>query len=190
MPKTWDKAASVENVAEGLIPNYHGELRSARILYSFVSEASRSSGVLIPGKSNKIPASQSWYTDYDFVVEVALDVWNDMAPSQRTALVDHLLSWCTGEQDESTGEMIWKRKQPDVHEFSDVLHRHGAWNEALQSFVSVAKAIQVSEIVDEESAVGLATGEVEIAVGEVEVEGAGADHEADLEALNSMMAEV
>jgi len=149
MPKTYDTADSVENIANGLIPNYHPELATARVMYVFVDKASAKGGRELSGKARKFSGFLEWALESDFVLEVALEKWNDMTESQRTALVDHLLECCTGEEDEDTGAMSWKIREPNVQEFSSVLHRQGAWNEGLQEFVAMAKGINIDEVIAE-----------------------------------------
>lgn len=153
MPKLYDNADSVEAIASTLIPNYHSELVTARIRYVFVDKASMKAGVPVAGKARKMSGAMEFLTDADFVVEVALDVWNEMTGDQRTALVDHLLEYCTGEEDEEDAgaPMKWKLREPDVKEFGTVLRRQGAWNESLAEFASVARQIDLSEIVEETS---------------------------------------
>lgn len=151
MPKTFDTADSVESIAHSLIPNYHPELATARIQYVFVSEASKKNGRDVPGKVQKLGGFIEWALEKDFIVTVAYDKWSELEDSQRTALIDHLLERCTGEEDEESGEMRWKIRDPDVQEFPNVLHRNGAWNEDLQGFVSMAQQINLDQIVNEET---------------------------------------
>lgn len=150
MAKTYGDAESVQELAERLIPKYHGELAEARIRYIFVDEASKKSGNPIPGKVRKISGALEFLLGIDFLIEVALDVWNDLTPQQRTALVDHLLERCHGEEDEKNGgAMKWQVRDPDVAEFQSILQRHGAWNENLTGFVSIAKHVQIDSLVDD-----------------------------------------
>lgn len=146
MPKVYGSAESVEDVAKNLIPMYHPELATARIKYVFVDKASMKGGKPLPGKVRKISGVLEFLTDADFMLEVALDQWNELTEGQRTALVDHLLERCTGEEDEENGEMKWTMREPDVQEFAVILRRHGAWNDDLTAFASVAKQINIEEI--------------------------------------------
>lgn len=150
MPKTYETAENVESIAGGLIPNYHPELATARIMYVFVSEASKKNGKDVLGKAQKLSGFSEWALENDFVITVAQDKWQELTENQRTALVDHMLERCSGEEDEDTGEMKWRIRDPDVQEFPNILHRHGAWNEDLQGFVSMAQGIDIDQIVEEE----------------------------------------
>lgn len=151
MAKEWSEANdTVGTIAGGLIANYHPELATARINYVFVSEASSKGGQKVLGKVKKISGFLEWLTEADFIVEIALDEWNGLEEHQRTALVDHLLERCTGEEDEKTGDIKWRVREPDVQEFSSILDRHGAWHTSLAGFVSVAQRVNLEGFAEEE----------------------------------------
>lgn len=149
MAKIYSDADTVENIARRLIKENHSHLATARIRYIWVSEASKKSGKPVLGKVRKISGALQFLTDLEFLVEVALDAFNDLDERQRVALVDHLLERCFGDEDEKTGEMKWTLRDPDVQEFQGILDRHGAWNEDLRNFVSLAKAVDVDSLVDD-----------------------------------------
>lgn len=157
MPKSWENSESLENLANGLIPNYHPELGTARIMYCFVSEASSKGGRKIAGKVRKMSGFLEWLVDRDFVIEIAMDMWSEFDSEQQTALMDHLLERCFGDENEESGEISWKVREPDVQEFGTILNRHGAWNEDLHGFVSISKNVDLSEIVEEEGGVEVQT---------------------------------
>lgn len=160
MPKVYSEAESVKAIAGGLIANYHPELSTARLRYIFVDTASKKGGHVVLGKSKKISGPLEYMTELDFLIEVAADQWQELSAEQRAALVDHLLERCTGEEDEKTGQMKWAMREPDVQEFSTILRRHGAWNEALSGFVVVAQEISVDQIAREEAGVDLSEDQV------------------------------
>jgi hypothetical protein len=153
MPKkVYGGADSVQEIAESLIPAYHPEIATARIEYVFVSEASKKNGRPVLGKARRVSGVLEYLLEKDFMIEVALDCWNEASNHERTALVDHLLESCTGEEDDSengTGEMKWSMRTPDVQEFTSILHRHGAWNETLQGMVDVAQRLNIESRVQE-----------------------------------------
>ena len=153
MPKDYSDAESVEALAQQILPTFHAELADAKIKYYFVSEHSMRGGRAISGKARKLSgAAQFLAGGYNFVIEVAMDLWNAMDEAARRATIDHLLEYCTGEEDEETGEMSWTMREPDVKEFSTILRRHGAYTEDLVGLVQVAHSInidaRVQEVVD------------------------------------------
>lgn len=151
MAKTYEQAEAVEQIANGLIPNYKPDLVEARIMYVFVDKAGTKNGREIWGKAKKVPAFWDWYAEKDFLIEVALDKWNELDANQRTALVAHLLEHCIGEADEETADMKWKIRDPEVQEFTSVLQRYGVWHSGLVDFVSAAQALNLDQIVREEA---------------------------------------
>lgn len=153
MPKVYSEAESARTLSGGLIANYHPELANARIRFIFVDKASSKGGIPVLGKTRKVSGPLEYLLELDFLIEIAEDQWHELNNERRTALVDHLLERCTGEEDEKSGEMSWKIREPDVQEFSSILRRHGAWNDSLSGFVSVAHEIEVDTIAREETGV-------------------------------------
>lgn len=148
MSKLYCVAESVESIAQQVIPMFHPHLATARIVYIFVDKGSMKNGRPVLCKVRKVSGSLEFLLEKDFLVEVPQDHWNELADTQRRALVDHALERCYGEEDENTGEMKWSTREPDVQEFSAILRRHGAWTEELAGFVSVAKTVNLDEMFD------------------------------------------
>ena len=149
MPHLYSTAESVEALAQQAIPMFHPHLATARISYLFVDKASMKNGQPVLGKVRRISGVMEFMVEKDFMIEIPLDQWNELGETQRHALVDHLLERCNGEEDEKSGEMKWGTREHDVQEFSTILRRHGAWTTTLAGFVSVAKTINVDEMVAE-----------------------------------------
>jgi hypothetical protein len=150
MPQTYGKAEAVEGIAKTLIASHHPELATANFIYLFKEKAGKKGGKIVFGTVQKLSPKLKFLLDADFLLEVPLDVWNDLEASKRMALVDHFLECCTGEEDEQTSEMSWTTREPDVHEFSSILRRHGAWTEDLTGFVSVAQSVDLRFMLEEE----------------------------------------
>lgn len=155
IPLMISDAEAVQEVAKKLISKFHHELGSANFIYLYRSKSAKSGGKPIPGHVKKASpidkhVSRSYFEglgktsdndsgEADYIMTIALDVWNDLQPSQRMALVDHLLTRCVGAEDEKTGEMKFTIQAPNVHEFSTIVERHGQWNDDL---VELARCIK------------------------------------------------
>jgi hypothetical protein len=119
---------------------FHPTLVGAKFACIFREKAQTSDGEPIVGKVRKVsdkykPLMQD---DYDYMMEIGADAWQELSTSEREAWVDHLLKHCYGEEDESTGEMSWKTRRPEIVAFSDVLDRHGVnWNDNLKQLKKV-----------------------------------------------------
>jgi hypothetical protein len=147
MPKIYELSESVEQVANSLIPNYHPDLATVKIAYLVCDTESKRNGKPVLGTTRKLSAEMKVLSsgDYDFVITVPLPIWNDMPNERRAAMLDSLLERISAEENQETGDVSLKVRQPDVQEFTSILQRHGAWNESLVDFVSTASEIGVGD---------------------------------------------
>jgi hypothetical protein len=128
---------AIKDLAEKLIPKHHPHLANAIFEYVSRSKASKQAGKPVAGTVKKASplerrlASKDSGEEPNFIMIVALDVWNNLQSSQRTALIDHLLTRCTADEDDSGGEIKYGVRPPEVQEFPEVAGRHGRWNESL-----------------------------------------------------------
>jgi hypothetical protein len=160
MAQNYQEAQPVESIATSLIGTHHPELAEAKFKYVFKDSCSKKGGKPVLGTVKKLSELMYFLVEADFLMEIPMDIWNELDANRRTALVDHLLERCTGEEDEQTAEMKWKTREPDVYEFSSILRRHGAWTEDLSNFASVAQTLDLSFMTEEEDS------EVQAAVNE------------------------
>lgn len=151
MSAEYSPAESVQAVAQSLMATYHPELATARISYLFIDRVPKKGGRELLGKAVKVSGRWQELTELDFIIEVSLPKWQELTDDQKTALVDHLLERCSGEENEEDGSYTWTLREPDVQEFSTILQRHKNWNESLTSFVQVAQSLDIAEIVREET---------------------------------------
>lgn len=137
----YDDHPASEEVARKLIKSVHSHLVGARIVYACRDKAQKKGGKASPGYIKKLsPELKYAFANKvegdelpDFLLVVALEVWNEMAPNQRTAFVDHLLTRIDAKDDETTGETKWGLRSPEVQEFAEVVERNGKWTPELQN---------------------------------------------------------
>ena len=139
IPLLFDDFEAAEKLAGKLIPEHHPDLAEANIRYICRNSASKKCGKAVPGNIYKMQGKFRYLVGCDFVMEIALEVWNELQPNQRLALVDHLLTRCVGEEVEETGDWKWSIIPPEIQEFSEVAERHGQWHEGL---VDMEKALR------------------------------------------------
>ena len=124
--------------------------------YLFVSEASKKGGHELLGRVRKISGLMQHVVDKDFLIEIPSPKWNELASEARTALVDHLLERCMGEEDDkNANQMKWSLREPEVQEFASILDRHGAWHPGLAGFVAVSKRVNLDGFIEEDEATNL-----------------------------------
>lgn len=164
MPQTYENADGAEEIAQGLVRSFHPHLATAKMRFIHRETASKKGGKVNLGTVTKMSDKMKFLIDADFLFEIPLDQWNPMVEATRTALIDHLLERCVGEEDKA-GAMAWKTREPDVHEFSTILRRHGAWNEDLAGFVSVGKEIDLSFLDQDQDVVADGAAQDSVGVG-------------------------
>lgn len=142
MPLLMDEFDQAKVIAAQLIKQHHTHLATANIRYLCRNKATKSRGKPVPGAIKKASPIEKHLSgeEADFIMILALDVWNEMSSAQRLAIVDHLLTRCVGTEDERTGYMKWSLRMPEVQEFAEVVSRNGLWNDSIAEFVdSVSK---------------------------------------------------
>ena len=131
MPTTFFEADTVREIASRILPSAHPHLATARILYIFRDKAAKEGNKPLAGEVSKVSGVNEYLLKADFLMVIAQDLWNEMDGNRRDALVDHLLTYCYGEEDEKDpgAPMKWRIRRPDVKEFTEVLNRRGKWNQ-------------------------------------------------------------
>ena len=133
IPLLFDDHESSEQIAMNLISKHHHDLADAKFKFLCRNKASVSGGEKVPGTIKKASPMERHICggECDFIMTVSLDVWNDLSGTQRTALIDHLLTRCVALEDPKNGEMKYKVRPPQVQEFPEIAERYGTWNEGL-----------------------------------------------------------
>ncbi len=153
MPTLISDLENAQEIANKLIPKHHKHLATANILFACTNKIFKSGGRVLPGKVKKTTPHDKWLAaskikdgELDFVVTISLDTWNPMNPTQRLALVDHLLTRLWGEEDESNGKMKWSIRAPIVQEFPEVVERNGRWTDEIGELANCLKATDTAEL--------------------------------------------
>lgn len=126
---------SVQEYVNTVIAQWHPDLSLCEIGLVFRDKASKSGGVELPGKTKKASPLLRTLTgvNYQYVLEIAADFWMEFSDSQRVALIDHLLCHCLVEEEESSGELKYKIRKPNIQMFSEEVLRHGVWSPTTES---------------------------------------------------------
>lgn len=146
--KRWERRPDVESVVEYCVQRWHRHLEGATVV---------ALGRPTPGKklgrevwaSLKIasPKERALWSeeseDIDYVLVVAVSVWNRIPAETRIALVDHELCHAAGWDAEAEA---WLVRGHDVEEFGQVVERHGAWQETLRAFIETAQRVQLPQL--------------------------------------------
>lgn len=139
----YHKATEVRDVAEAIIKQDRTYLNDTKIYYLFRPEAAISDNHAVAGMAVRVDDRNRTIHDYDFIVEIAKDIWESLDATFRKALVDHELGHIGLRKDKEgnvifctdTGRPRTFSKKHDLEEFSEVLERHGAYHERIRDFL-------------------------------------------------------
>ena len=123
-------------------------LSGFEILYLFRDEPATVKGKVKLGQAKKpnpltvFLCEKAFDVRPDFLIEIAGELWKELAPFQREALLDHELAHFDC-QETKDGETVPTLRAHDVEEFREVLERRGAWMPDLKDFVECAKQLKL-----------------------------------------------
>ena len=98
-------------------------------------------GHLVLGKCVKASDLQRELVDYDFVIVLNKEVWEDpeFDREKKLALLDHELCHAARAVDsdgeamiDSKGRPVWRTRKHDIEEFIEIINRHGCWKRDLE----------------------------------------------------------
>lgn len=100
-------------------------------------------GRLMLGRCVKASDLQRELVDYDFVIVLNQEVWEDPAfdREKKLALLDHELCHAARAVDDdgeekidSKGRPVWRTRGHDIEEFIEIVNRRGCWKRDLEKF--------------------------------------------------------
>lgn len=148
MPE-YSSAPEVAAIAEKIIAAHHAHLADVRVEFVFRDKAAKKNGKEVGGTARKVSGLNAFlardgeqggdYSEDFFVIEIAEDIWSELTPHQKQALVDHELMHCTFEIDEKTDALKLGIRGHDIEEFAEIVQRHGIWSRDLADFAAATK---------------------------------------------------
>jgi hypothetical protein len=152
----WSEAPqSVIHIAQELIEKYHPWLKEANIGFICRDKAAKSKGLYVFAQASKVPDKLKVVLDYDFLVWVSLEDWEDMVSETKEALIDHELSHCAGHP------YAWRIRGHDFEDFTHIIARHGYWTPALKTIENAGVLHSVYQLQLIEQAIERRQGKVE-----------------------------
>jgi len=148
-----------EQDAQGIVPEpykilnevrdlHHGDTKAARIALAWrLRTNADKDGHIVLGRCIKVSDLYREYADYDFIITLNKEFWEDLAvvKEQRVALVDHELCHAAPDYDSESGEhkvdergrYLFRLRRHSVEEFYEIIQRNGLWKRDLQKFAEV-----------------------------------------------------
>ena len=148
----FEEATVVREMAQSIIMEHHPHLHDARDMVGYYFRHGSSDWA---GKAHKCTAFERHVTGYMLFVYINHDAWKALKHEQRLALVDHELchffrkseqvyspdaqqfvdKWLSVDDSDS-----WSMRDHDVEEFSEIIVRHGLWEQGIEKFAAAVRA--------------------------------------------------
>ena len=160
MSTMFEESPELRRLAEQIIDQHHEHLEDAKSLIGFYL---RSGSADWAGKAKKCTAFERHVTGYLLFVFINAGAWEGLNQKQQRALMDHELCHFTRTFHQEVNELggwksvwddandpdNWGIRDHDVEEFSDVIRRHGLWEQGIEKFaVAVRTADYQASIFD------------------------------------------
>lgn len=131
---------------EEMRAKHHPDIQSARIALAWRKGFKPDpDGRLILGRCIKASDLQRELVDFDFVILLNREVWDDpgFVRAKKLALIDHELCHADraydndGPRCDSRGRPVWRIRKHDIEEFQCIVDRHGCYKRDLEAFAEV-----------------------------------------------------
>lgn len=143
-PDSKGKEAEPYTLMKEVRSKWHPELREANIALAWRKSLKPDvDGHLMLGKCVKASDLQRELIEYDFVILINKEVWNDeeFTREKKTALLDHELCHAEPALDkeyrqkrDEKDRQVWRVRKHDIEEFKAVVERHGCYKADLEKF--------------------------------------------------------
>jgi hypothetical protein len=128
----------VKDLAKQVMGKYHPDLINVRVMYLFSLKARRSKGKIVLAwiqRPNKLLQYLSGEVDYFLFIDKK--AWEIAKPEEREALLDHEFCHAVVDEDKE-GNPVFKLRDHDFHEFTDIVERWGGWTQDLSAAIEAA----------------------------------------------------
>ena len=144
VPTSYDKAETVEELANRLIAKYHPHLANVKIAYLYKNKDMTSNGKTRIASAEKLSPKVKALADFDFLIVISYPAYNALGDKQKRAVIDHELEHCWVE-DSDSGDTLLRILPHDVEEFGAIIQRHGLYFSDLERLGRIVKDTKEEE---------------------------------------------
>jgi hypothetical protein len=142
----FERSDEVRVIAENLIDKFHPHLSDAKDVIEYYLRYGTAEWA---GKAKKCTAFERHVTGRNLFIFINSEAWEALKHPQRVALIDHELCHFVRENEEYYDDFAqrlvtrwadakdpdsWHLRDHDVEEFSEVIARHGLWEQGIERF--------------------------------------------------------
>ena len=139
---------------------FHLELQEASIAIAWRKRLTPDKdNRLVLGKCVKASDLQRELAEYDFIILLNQEVWEDseFTGEKRMALMDHELCHAAASYDDDgvikedeRGRPVWRTRRHDIEEFEEIIARHGCYKKDLERFAEIIAKKRKAPLFDKE----------------------------------------
>ncbi len=143
---------------------FHLELQEASIAIAWRKRLTPDKdNHLVLGKCVKASDLQRELAEYDFIILLNQEVWEDseFTGEKRMALMDHELCHAARCYDDEgsarydeRGRAVWRTRKHDIEEFQEIVQRHGCYKNDLERFAEALLKKRAAPLFVDEMEVG------------------------------------
>lgn len=126
----WKAGEDVYDLMREVIAKHHPDLAlvDKEIVILFREKAAESAGIPQMSKISKIPdwVSELGAENWKFKIEIAADIWKNLIPPHKEALMDHCLCGLVVEE-KKDGSLKCSIRPEDLKLYEEEAQRHGIW---------------------------------------------------------------
>lgn len=147
--------SELKKLADEIIAKHKPNLKMLNICYMFRDVAAIADDKITAGMCRRVDDLNYTIHKFDFVIEIAHDIWEEASPEFRVALMHHELCHCgirleedgvSPAMDEKTGRLKTYCHKHDVEDFDEIIKEYGAYHGALRSFLnSFAQSVKAAK---------------------------------------------
>ncbi len=138
LPERWPAGSDLVMMAKGLMAKHHEDALKASVAYLFKLKHGETNGKIVLGTTAKQSPKNKMLHGWDYIIEIAWDMWAMFNDFQREALLLHEICHIYKE------DKNWKIESHNVEEFVRVIEVYGLWKPDLQAFALAIKNAEES----------------------------------------------
>lgn len=136
---------------------FHSDIDEAAIALAWRKNLKPDSdGHLVLGKCVKISDLQKEFAQYDFIILLNREVWEDseFTEEKKRALIDHELCHAAAVSDDDGAKYderhrrVFRTRKHDIEEFYAIVHRHGCYKRDLELFAEALMKKRKTPLLD------------------------------------------
>lgn len=158
-----DRTDALYDVLHSVLADHHAHLADARIALGWRLDwrADRDGRVTL-GMCRKASDLDRLLHDYDFVILLNRELWDDLSPQQQRAVIDHEATHCAVVLDKDSkpkrddnGRTVYRIRKHSIEEFHEIVERYGTYKADIEEFAAaIQRAKQVPLFAEQQSVAG------------------------------------